>query len=85
MTNDQRPTTKKGVILEQPDFESRVEAAKKIMEKLMDPQIPLEESVKLYKEGMALLKEAGEILEKAKLEVETIEKEQIDGGEEVPV
>jgi len=71
--------------LEQPDFESRVEAAKKIMEKLMDPQIPLEESVKLYKEGMALLKEAGEILEKAKLEVETIEKEQIDGGEEVPV
>ena len=71
--------------MEQPDFESRVEAAKKIMEKLMDPQIPLEESVKLYKEGMALLNEAGEILEKAKLEVETIEKEQIDGGEEVPV
>jgi len=70
--------------LEKYDFETKVEAAKKIMEKLMDPEIPLEESVKLYKEGMALLKEAGEILEKAKLEVETIEKEEID-GEEVPV
>jgi len=72
--------------LETLDFESKVEAAKKIMEQLMDPEIPLEKSVKLYKEGMALLKEAGEILEKAKLEVETIEKEQIEGAdEEVPV
>ena len=65
------------------DFESKVEAAKKIMEQLMDPEIPLEKSVKLYKEGMALLKEAGEILENAKIEVETIEKEQADN--EVPV
>ena len=71
--------------MEKLDFESRVEAAKKIMEQLMDPQIPLEKSVRLYKEGMALLKEAGEILEKAKLEVETIEKASIDGDEEVPV
>jgi len=65
------------------DFESRVEAAKKIMEQLMDPEIPLEKSVKLYKEGMRLLKEAGEILEKAQIEVETIEKSDIDDG--VPV
>ncbi|GEM_PF-122039 len=67
------------------DFESKVEAAKKIMDRLMDPEIALQESVKLYKEGMALLKEAGEILEKAKLEVETIEKSMIEGDEEVPV
>jgi exodeoxyribonuclease VII small subunit len=65
------------------NFESRVEAAKKIMEQLMDPEIPLEKSVKLYKEGMRLLKEAGEILEKAQIEVETIEKSDIDDG--VPV
>ncbi|WP_201352831.1 exodeoxyribonuclease VII small subunit [Hydrogenimonas urashimensis] len=65
------------------DFEAKIEAAKKIMEQLMDPEIPLETSVKLYKEGMALLKEAGEILENAKIEVETIEKEQSD--EEVPL
>ncbi|SFO88304.1 exodeoxyribonuclease VII small subunit [Hydrogenimonas thermophila] len=62
-------------------FEERVEAAKKIMEQLMDPEIPLEKSVKLYKEGMELLKEAGKILEEAKIEVETIEKEEIDPEE----
>jgi len=62
-------------------FEERVEAAKKIMEQLMDPEIPLEKSVKLYKEGMELLKEAGKILEEAKLEVDTIEKEEIDSEE----
>ena len=67
---------------EQNDFESKVEAAKKIMDRLMDPEIPLQESVKLYKEGMRLLKEAGEILENAKLEVETIEKEMIENEEE---
>ena len=67
------------------DFESKVEAARKIMDRLMDPEIPLQESVKLYKEGMALLKEAGEILEKAKLEVETIEKEMIENDEEMPI
>ncbi len=72
---------RKGVMTN--DFEGKIEAAKRIMEKLMDPEIPLEESVKLYKEGMALLKEAGEMLEKAKLEVETIEKEAIgEAGEE---
>jgi exodeoxyribonuclease VII small subunit len=60
------------------DFESKVEAAKKIMEQLMDPEIPLDKSVKLYKEGMALLKEAGKMLEEAKIEIETIEKEEID-------
>jgi len=63
------------------DFEEKIEAAKKIMEQLMDPEIPLQKSVKLYKEGMELLKEAGKILEEAKLEVETIEKSEIDEGE----
>ncbi|BBG66192.1 hypothetical protein NNO_1489 [Hydrogenimonas sp.] len=64
------------------DFEGKIEAAKKIMERLMDPEIPLEESVQLYKEGMELLKEAGTILENAKLEVETIEKSEIGNGDE---
>jgi len=64
-------------------FEERVESAKKIMEQLMDPQIPLEKSVKLYKEGMKALKEAGKILEEAKIEVETIEKDEIDPKEPI--
>jgi len=59
-------------------FEERVEVAKKIMEQLMNPEIPLEKSVKLYKEGMKALKEAGKILEEAKIEVEIIEKEEIN-------
>ncbi len=64
-------------------FEEKIEAAKKIMEQLMDPQIPLQKSVRLYKEGMQLLKEAGEILEAAKIEVETIEKSEIREEEEL--
>ena len=47
----------------------------------MDPEIPLEKSVRLYREGMRLLKEAGEILEKAQIEVETVEKSEIDQRE----
>ncbi len=65
------------------DFEEKIEAAKKIMEQLMDPQIPLEKSVRLYKEGMKMLKEATEILEAAKIEVETIEKSEVKTGEEL--
>ncbi|WP_457594083.1 exodeoxyribonuclease VII small subunit [Hydrogenimonas sp.] len=65
------------------DFEEKIEAAKKIMEQLMDPQIPLEKSVRLYKEGMKMLKEATEILEGAKIEVETIEKSEVKTGEEL--
>jgi len=61
-------------------FEERVEAARKIMEQLMEPDIPLEKSVKLYKEGMRLLKEAGRILEEAKIEIETIERSEIESG-----
>ncbi len=64
------------------NFEEKIEAAKKIMEELMDPEIPLEKGVRLYKEGMKLLKEASEILEAAKIEVETIEKSEVDIGEQ---
>jgi len=59
------------------DFEKRIEDAKKILEKLMNPEITLSESVKLYKEGTKALKEAQKMLEKAKVEIEEIEKENI--------
>lgn len=59
------------------DFEAKLERAKKILDQLVDPEIPLEKSVKLYKEGMATLKEAQAMIEAAKLEIETIEKEEI--------
>ncbi|HIE34721.1 MAG TPA: exodeoxyribonuclease VII small subunit [Campylobacterales bacterium] len=58
------------------DFEEKIEHAKKMIDSLMDPNITLANSVKMYKEGIKALKEAQELLEKAKLEIEEIEKEQ---------
>ena len=43
-----------------------------LLKSLNDKDLSLEESVKLYKQGIALLKEAKEILENAKLEVAEI-------------
>ena len=57
------------------DFEKKIEEAKKIIEKLMNPDITLNDSVKLYKDGINALKEAQKMLEKAKVEIEEIEKE----------
>jgi len=56
------------------DFEKKIEEAKKILEKLTNPEIPLAESVKLYKDGIKALKEAQKMLEEAKVEIEEIEK-----------
>ena len=56
------------------DFEQKLEISKAILEKLMDPSITLEESMKLYKEGIKELKEASKMLENAKLEFEELSK-----------
>ena len=58
------------------EFEEKLEKAKKILDELMKQNITLAQSVKLYQEGMQLLKEAQELLEKAKLEIEYIERRQ---------
>ncbi|WP_456427710.1 exodeoxyribonuclease VII small subunit [Nitratifractor sp.] len=55
-------------------FEERLEEGRAILEKLMDPEITLEESVRLYEEGMKSIHEAQKMLEEAKLKVETIER-----------
>lgn len=54
------------------DFEKRLERAKAVLEKLMDPEMTLSESVKAYEEGMKELKAAQEMLEKAQLQIEQI-------------
>ncbi len=54
-------------------FEEELEYSRKILERLMDPEITLEESVKLYEEGMESIKRAREMIEEAKLKVERIE------------
>ncbi|NPA73884.1 MAG: exodeoxyribonuclease VII small subunit [Epsilonproteobacteria bacterium] len=49
-------------------FEKKIEKSKEILERLSDPEISLEESMKLYKNGVKELKEAANMLEKAKIE-----------------
>ena len=58
---------------EEVGFEQKIERAKELLEKLMQPDITLEESVKLYEEGMRVTKEAQSMIEEAKLKVEVIE------------
>lgn len=55
------------------DFEKKLENAKAVLEKLMDPELTLDQSVKSYKEGMKTLQEAQKILEEATLEFEKIQ------------
>ena len=55
------------------DFEKKLDRAKEVLEKLMDPELTLDESVKSYKEGMKTLQDAQSILEEATLELEQIQ------------
>ncbi len=54
------------------DFEKKLENAKEILKKLNDPEVTLYDAMKYYKEGVKLLEEASEMIEKAKLEIEEI-------------
>jgi len=60
------------------DFEKKIERSKEILDKLMDSSITLEDSMKLYKEGIKELKEASKMLENAKLELEELSKNDKD-------
>lgn len=62
-------TDKKSLV----DFEKKLESAKAVLEKLMDPELTLDQSVKSYKEGMKTLQDAQSILESATLEFEKIQ------------
>lgn len=57
-------------------FEEKLAHSKELLEKLMDPEITLEQSVKLYEEGLDTIRAAQKMIEEAKLKVETIEKSQ---------
>ncbi len=54
-------------------FEEKLEHSKALLEKLMDPEITLEASVKLYEEGLANIKEAQKLIEEAKTKITVIE------------
>lgn len=50
-------------------FESKLERLEQIVAKMNAEQTSLEESLKLFKEGQKLAKEASKALESAKLEI----------------
>jgi len=53
--------------IEKNTFENKIVEAQKLLEKLIDPEITLSNSVSVYKEGMAELESAQKLLEEAKL------------------
>lgn len=49
-------------------FENKIVEAQKLLEKLIDPEITLSNSVEVYKNGMKELESAQKLLDEAKLE-----------------
>ncbi len=58
-------------------FETKLEASKEILNSLMNPSITLEESIKLYEQGLKEIKSAQKMIEEAKVKIKTIEKNSI--------
>jgi len=56
-------------------FEEKLTYSKELLEKLMNPEITLEESVKLYEEGLKNIKEAQKLIEEAKTKITVIEQQ----------
>ena len=52
---------------ENQSFELKLEKAKIILENLSNPELSLEEGMKKYQEGIAILKDATKMIEEAKL------------------
>ncbi len=62
-------------------FEDKIANAKGIIEKLMRQDILLEDSVKLYEDGLKTIKEAQDMLEDAKAKITIIEQNNIKAKE----
>ena len=62
-------------------FEEKLEYSKELLEKLMNPEITLEESVKLYEEGLKNIKEAQTLIEEAKMKITVIEQASQNAGD----
>ncbi len=58
--------------IKQSNFETKIDEANKLLEKLIDPLITLNDSVTIYKEGTTLLNDAQKQLDDAKLQFEVI-------------
>jgi len=53
-------------------FEDKIKKAKDLLDKLVDPELTLSNSVKLYKDGLKELDEAQKLLDEAKLQFEEL-------------
>lgn len=58
------------------DFEKLVELSKNALDQLNNQDLPLKESLKIYKQGLQYLNEAQRLLEEAKLEYEILNSNQ---------
>ncbi len=67
--------------MKEQSFEEKLEHSKELLEKLMNPEITLEESVKLYEEGLKNIKEAQTLIEEAKTKITIIEQANQNIGE----
>jgi len=57
------------------DFETKIEKAKEILQKLSQNDITLQESVQAYEAGIKELQEAAKMLEEAKLKITQIQQQ----------
>jgi exodeoxyribonuclease VII small subunit len=57
-------------------FETKIANAKEILEKLMDPSLPMNESIKAYEEGMKELKIAEKMVADAELQIQIIKNQE---------
>ncbi|MEA3314620.1 MAG: exodeoxyribonuclease VII small subunit [Campylobacterota bacterium] len=53
-------------------FEDKIDEAKELLDKLLDPEITLSQSVEIYKNGLEKLDIAQKLLEDAKLKFEEL-------------
>ena len=56
-------------------YETKVEQLKKIIEKIEDGNTHLDESIQLYEQGAALVKQCEEILNEAEVKITTLSRD----------
>ena len=56
-------------------YETKVEQLKKIIEKIEDGNTRLDESIRLYEQGAALVKQCEEILNEAEVKITTLSRD----------
>ncbi len=60
-------------------FEEAIKRLEEIVKQLENPEIPLEESLKLFEEGSALVRQCEEILDKAELRIKHLTSSEVEG------